>query len=108
MKLRTKILDLEAGGKSVAILYWEDAENLSVSSQDRVRISTEHKEIIAIVNTTTKLIEKGTIGIYDEIKNSLDLKDGCLSMLKSHLCPPQFISLGTSLEEGNLPMKKCL
>jgi AMP phosphorylase len=66
---------MEAGGKSVVVLNREDAEDLSLSSLDRIRIKSNDKESIAIVNTATKLIEKGTIGVYEEVKNDLDLKE---------------------------------
>jgi len=76
MKLKARILGLEAGGKSVVVLNREDAEDLSVSSLERVRLSKDNKESIAIVNTATKLIEKGTVGVYEEVRNSLGLEDG--------------------------------
>ncbi|RJS75995.1 AMP phosphorylase [Candidatus Bathyarchaeota archaeon] len=76
MNLRAKILGLEAGGKFVVVLNREDAEDLTVSSLERVRMKKNGKEVIAIVNTTAKLIEKGTVGIYEEVKNSLGLKEG--------------------------------
>ncbi len=75
MILKTKILGLEAGGKFIVVLNHEDAEDLSISSLERVRITVHEKDIIAIVNITTRLIEKGTVGIYEEVKNSLDLKE---------------------------------
>ncbi len=76
MELKTKMLGLEAGGKFIVVLNREDAEDISVSSLDRVRIKGRSGEVIAIVNITTKLIEEGTVGIYEEVKNSLDLKEG--------------------------------
>ncbi|HIE18208.1 TPA: thymidine phosphorylase, partial [Candidatus Bathyarchaeota archaeon] len=76
MKLKAKILGLEAGGKSVVVLNKEDAEDLSVSSLERVRIVKDNKESIAIVNTATKLIEKGTIGLYEEVRTALGLEGG--------------------------------
>ncbi len=76
MKLRARILGLEAGGKSVVVLNKEDAEDLNVSSLERVRLSKDNKEAIAIVNTATKLIEKGTVGVYEEVRNSLGLEEG--------------------------------
>ncbi len=78
MELKAKILGLEAGGKFIVVLNREDAEDLSVSSLDRVRIKGRSNEVIAIVNITTKLIEEGTVGIYEEVKNSLDLKEGAI------------------------------
>ncbi len=75
MNLTVRFLGLEAGGKSVVVLHREDAEDLAVSSLERVRIRARGGEIIAIVNTATRLIEKGTIGVYEEVRNSLDLKE---------------------------------
>jgi len=74
MKLKARILGLEAGGKSVVVLNKEDAEDLSVSSLERVRIMKDNKESIAIVNTATKIIERGTIGVYEEVRNALNLE----------------------------------
>ena len=76
MNLSARLLGLEAGGKSVVVLNREDAEDLSVSSLDRVRIGKDGKEVIAIVNTATHLIGKGTVGVYEEIRDSLDLREG--------------------------------
>ena len=74
MKLKAKILGLEAGGKLVALLNKEDAEDLGVSSLERVRIARGSREAIAIVNTATKLIERGTIGIYEEVRAALGVE----------------------------------
>ena len=74
MKLKAKILGLEAGGKLVALLNKEDAEDLGISSLERVRIARGNKEAIAIVNTATKLIERGTIGIYEEVRAALGVE----------------------------------
>jgi len=76
MKLKAKILGLEAGGKLVALLNKEDAEDLGVSSLERVRIARGSREAIAIVNTATKLIERGTIGIYEEVRAALGVEAG--------------------------------
>jgi AMP phosphorylase len=78
MELKAKMLGLEAGGKFIVVLNREDAEDISVSSLDRVRIKGRSAEVIAIVNITTKLIEEGTVGIYEEVKSSLNLKEGAV------------------------------
>ena len=74
MRLKAKILGLEAGGKLVALLNKEDAEDLGISSLERVRIVRDNREAIAIVNTATKLIERGTIGIYEEVRAALGVE----------------------------------
>ena len=76
VKFKVKFLGLESGGKSVVVLNREDTEDLSVSSLGRVRIQCGGKELIAIVNTATKLIEEGTVGVYEEVRNGLGLKEG--------------------------------
>jgi len=76
MKLKAKFLGLEAGGQSVVVLNREDAEDLGVSSLGRVRIKFGTRELTAIVNTTTKLIGGGFVGVYEEIRNALSLSEG--------------------------------
>jgi len=75
MKLRAKILGLEAGGKPIVVLNKEDAEDLGIQSLARVRLQFGKKELTAIVNTTIKAVPKGSIGVYEEVRNSLDLKE---------------------------------
>jgi len=75
MKFRVRSLGLEAGGKYVIVLNKEDAEDLGVISLGRVRVKSDKKELTAIVNTTTKLIKEGTLGVYEEVTNYLDLKE---------------------------------
>jgi len=76
MKLKTKFLGLEAGGKSVVVLNKEDAEDIGVSSLGRVRLEFERKELTAIVNTTTKLFGRAFIGVYEEVVSLLNLVEG--------------------------------
>lgn len=65
-KLRTKLLGIESGGKPVVTLSREDAEELDVRSGERVRLYYNSKEMTAIVNIM-RSVQKGTVGIYDEI-----------------------------------------
>lgn len=75
MKLKTKIIGLEAGGKAIVVLNRDDAEDLGIRSLGRIRVGFCKKEITAMVNITTKIVAKGHIGICEEVKNSLNLKD---------------------------------
>lgn len=76
MRLKAKFLGLESGGKSVVVLNKEDAEDLAVTGLSRVRVGSGKEDLVAIVNTTSGLIEKGTIGLYEEIRTRLSLKEG--------------------------------
>ncbi|MDH5440014.1 MAG: AMP phosphorylase [Candidatus Bathyarchaeota archaeon] len=76
MKLKVRLLGFEAGGKSVVVLNKSDAEDLGISSLGRVRVNSGEKELTAIVNTTSRLIGEGIIGVYEEVRNSLSLDEG--------------------------------
>lgn len=76
VRLRAKLLDLEAGGRFVAILNRDDAEDLGVSGLSRIRISRGPRDVTAIVSLAIESIPRGHIGICNEIKNYLGTKEG--------------------------------
>ena len=75
MNLKTKIQHIDAV-KPIIVLNLEDAKELGVHPSDRVKISSNGKTAIAIVNTTTKSVNEGEIGVFDEVERELSLKDG--------------------------------
>jgi len=76
MKLKVKLLDLEAGGKFIVVLNREDAEDLGASGLSRVKMSSGSKSMAAIVNVAVESVPRGYIGIYNEVKKYFNLKDG--------------------------------
>ena len=76
MKLKAKLLDLEAGGKFIVVLNREDAADLGVSGLSRVKISSRGREVTAIVNVAARSITEGYVGVYDEVKKYLNMRDG--------------------------------
>ncbi len=75
MQLKIKEMLVDSGGPLIAILNIADAGELGVRSQGRIKIRKGTSNITAIVNTTEKVIEKGELGIYDEIKERLYLQN---------------------------------
>lgn len=75
MNLKVVPLKLEAGRKPIVILNVADAEDIGVKSSGRVRIRTKKKSLTAIVNITTKIIRRGFIGVYEEVREALDLSE---------------------------------
>jgi len=53
MKLKARLLEIQAGGRSIAILDDETASFLGVHSSDRVRIAYEKQQVIAIANVAS-------------------------------------------------------
>jgi AMP phosphorylase len=67
MKLKAKLVGISSGGKPIVVLNKEDADELGVRGLDRVTIKYDKTELTAIVNTTTTLIGKGQVGVYEEL-----------------------------------------
>ncbi|MEM1586771.1 MAG: AMP phosphorylase [Candidatus Bathyarchaeia archaeon] len=76
IRLRAKLFDLEAGGRFVVILNHDDAGELGVSGLSRVKMFKDGKDIVAIVNLAAESVPRGYIGVYNEVKSYLGLKDG--------------------------------
>jgi AMP phosphorylase len=75
MQLKAKVLGIDAGGKNIVILNKSDAEDLGIKSLARVKLIFGKESVTAIVNITTKIVERGFVGIYNEIKDVLNVKD---------------------------------
>ena len=75
MELKVKILDIETG-KYVVLMNDEDARDLGIHASDRVDISADSGAITSMINITESSILEGGIGIFDEVKRALGLKEG--------------------------------
>ena len=75
MKLKSRLLDIQAGGKSIAILDDEAASLLGVHSSDRVEIIYKNEHLIAIVNIASNF-PPNHVGLYEEISKKLGVRTG--------------------------------
>ncbi len=73
MELTAEVLKITAGGKRIAILAEENANQLGVHSSDRIRITHNNQQIIAIANIAAHF-PKNRIGLYQETAETLGLK----------------------------------
>ncbi len=76
MKLRAKPISLEVGGKPVVILNRQDADALGLHGLDRVALKSNGKELVAIVDITTKFARTGEILTSDGVTSFFSLKAG--------------------------------
>lgn len=74
MKLKVHLLSLETGGKPIVVINSSDADELGVRSLGRVKLQHK-KELTAIVNITKSVVSRGIIGVSEEVRSSLDLKE---------------------------------
>ena len=75
MKLKSKFLELETGGKPIVIVNKEDAEELGIRGLSRIVIKAKGKKLTGIVNITTKIVGKGELGISESVGKILNLRD---------------------------------
>ncbi|MFQ5887552.1 MAG: AMP phosphorylase [Candidatus Hydrothermarchaeales archaeon] len=72
---KTRVLDIMEGRLEV-VLNEEDMKEVSLHPKDRIRIWTDHKSCIAIVNSSTEFIKEGEIGVAKEVVDKLKIKEG--------------------------------
>jgi AMP phosphorylase len=76
MKLSSRPLNLEVGGKYIVILNKEDADFLGLHALDRVCLNCKGKELTAIIDVTTKFTMKGEMITNDDVTRFFNLKGG--------------------------------
>src|SRR4030042_5408129 len=74
MKLRARLLNIQAGGQNIVMLCETDASSLGVHSSDRVKISYEDKSVVAIVNVAVNF-PRNSVGLYEETSRKLEISN---------------------------------
>ncbi len=75
MKFKVKLLSLSAG-RPVIFMHKITAKNLNIHVGDRLRVSRNGKNIIAVVDIIKTIITPDEISISDEVKLYLKVKSG--------------------------------
>jgi len=75
MKLKARLLDIQAGGRRIAVLDDETAAFLGVHSSGRVKITYKNEHLIAIANIAGNF-PHNYIGLYEEASRVLGVKSG--------------------------------
>jgi len=76
MRLKVKILGIEAGDKPIAVLNEDDAADLGILSLARISLKSRNKEMVAVLNTTKSVVPKGYVGVFDKIAANMELREG--------------------------------
>jgi AMP phosphorylase len=75
-KFCAKPISLEVGGKPVVILNRQDADAMGLHALDRVMLKSDGKELVAIVDITTKFAKLGEVLTSDGVTSFFSLKAG--------------------------------
>lgn len=62
MQLKAKYIDMESA-EYTAVLHVDDAKEIGVREQDRVRIKHERSSVVTLVHTTDTIVGRGEVGI---------------------------------------------
>lgn len=80
MKLQVKDMDISSGGPLVAVLNENDAKKMDLHSMDRVKIIKikrgKVETVLLNIGESKKAVGQGEIGLYEEVLDSLRLKQG--------------------------------
>jgi AMP phosphorylase len=97
MKLATKIFNVEAGGTYIVLLNEVTAKDLDVYPGDRVRLMAEGHYILAVINISGS-VDKNEIGVYSEVKDTLNLDEGQLVTIFPEAQPSSIESIRKKLD----------
>ncbi len=77
MRLKVKDLDIFSGGPLIAVMNYEDAAVLDLHVMDRIKIKKRGKieTVVVDIAQSNKVVPKGKIGVFEEVINSLRLKN---------------------------------
>jgi len=75
LTLSCQPVDLDLGRYQV-ILNDADAEELGVTSQDRLQVTANGEEVTAVLDTTETMVEPGSVGAFPKVVEALGLGDG--------------------------------
>jgi len=84
MRLKVKDMDIATGGPLVAILNKEDALKFDLHHTDRIKIIKGRKIETAVVDIarSKKAVPRGSIGVFEEVVDSLKLKNNDIVRIK--------------------------
>ncbi len=84
MRFRVKDMDIASGGVLVAILNEKDAKRLDLHSADRILVKHNSKSVTCIldISESKKAVPEGSIGLFEEVLNRLQIKSGALVEVK--------------------------
>ena len=78
---QVKLIDIKTG-RNVVVLNEGEAEENDIYNGYRVTLTHNGKELVSIVDLSTKMVKRGEIGIFRDVADELKAKDGELLHIK--------------------------
>jgi AMP phosphorylase len=103
LKLKTQIVDMDTGGVHKILLNPVDITHLAMFAGERVLIKFGKLETVAIAESTS-LVEQGKVGILDEVKKELGVKEGGSVEVTSDVKPTSIRAIRKKMDD--FPLKE--
>ena len=71
---RTKIIDIHEGEDLVVLINEQDAREHGITSMDKVSLIYDDKEFVFDANLSSRLVQRGEVGIFEDIREKYHLK----------------------------------
>ena len=77
MKLKVRDIDISSGGPLVAVVNHKDAAMLDLHVMDRIKVKKGRKieTVVVDIAQSDKVVPKGRLGVFEEVLDSLKLKN---------------------------------
>ena len=80
--LKIKKLDIKTGQSNIALLNDKEAMRYGIHAGDKIKISWDHKSLVAEANTTEEKIQSGHIGLYKDIWEKSAIKNNLIAEIE--------------------------
>lgn len=102
---KSKIVDIHTGS-NIVVLNKDEAEENEIYPGYRVIIKYGNKKTIAIVDTSDTFIKKGEIGIYRDVSDFLNIREGAKIQIQHTERPPSLDYIRRKLDGFELTQKQ--
>ncbi|HBB04238.1 TPA: hypothetical protein DCZ39_05100 [Patescibacteria group bacterium] len=75
---KTKIIDIHEGDELVVLINEQDAWEHGITSMDKVSLIYEGKEFVFDADLSNTYVQRGEIGIYEDIQEKYKIQGGQL------------------------------
>ena len=79
--VKTRIIDIHEGEELMVLMNEQDAREHGITSMDKVSLIYDDKEFVFDVSLTSHLVQRGEVGIFEDIQEKYKMKGGQLVTL---------------------------
>ncbi len=102
---QVKLIDIKTG-KNIVVLNEEEAEENDIYNGYRIMLRHDGNELVSLVDLSTEMVKRGEIGIFRDVADKLDAKDGELLHIRHMEKPASIDFIKKKLDGESLTSKQ--